>query len=370
MSSAQKKNKKAVLLLSGGMDSLLAGFVMKKLGWELYGFTVIFGFMNNTKNDMPSVDHDNTNNLFAVGNKELTGTENIAALLEIPLKRCIIHREIIQLIKQPRYGFGAGVNPCKDCKVMMLQHAAEYMKTIDASYLVTGEVIGQRPNSQRSSQIALIERSAELSGMIIRPLSGALLPPTCAEKDGLIHRNDLLDINGRQRNRQIEALKHFGITDEPYHPPGGGCLLADKGFSFRVRDMLHYTPDAHEDDFRLLRFGRHFRSPGGVKIIVGRNEYENNVLEYFKSGRFWLEATDVFGPVVLLDQPCTNDDINLAAELTSHYCKTKGAPNTGITLHMSDIEKNIIVQQTRDSFIDLSVEHLQKNRFKNNNATV
>lgn len=219
--------------------------------------------------------------------------------LGIALKIMSMTSEYLEMLKSPKHGYGSHMNPCLDCRILMMKKAKQFMEETGASFLVTGEVLGQRPMSQRRDAMALIEREAGLEGLVLRPLCAKLLEPTVPEKRGWIDRAKLLDISGRSRRAQMKLAEDYAIKD--YRCAAGGCLLTDPAFSERIRDLKDHE-ELTLDDVRLLNHGRHFRIAPAVKLIVGRNENENKKLaSCLKEGDILLMPADgVPGATALL----------------------------------------------------------------------
>ncbi len=270
---------KAIALLSGGLDSTLAAKLITEqgIGVEAVNFTTVFHNCGE-------------------GEKIYSPARSAADKLGIKLTVFEISREIFGLVRNPKYGYGSNINPCIDCRIFIFKKAAAYMKDAGASFLITGEVLGQRPMSQRKDAMRIIERDTGLKGLILRPLSAKLLDPTIPEETGLVDRERLLAIEGRSRKPQIQLAKEFNITDYP--GPAGGCLLTDPGFANRMKDLMKHKPDFTINDVRLLKVGRHFRLTPEAKIVVGRNKEENNsLLELTQSGDLSFRPAKVKGPV-------------------------------------------------------------------------
>src|SRR5512147_699391 len=203
------------------------------------------------------------------GRERETHAARVAKAIGIDLRVTDMGQEYINLVRNPSHGYGKNANPCIDCKIFMLKHARTVMREIDAPFAVTGEVLGQRPMSQRRDTFHIIERDSDMRGLIVRPLSATLLPPTRAEQDGLIQREKLLGISGRSRAVQLQLAERYGISG--YSTPAGGCLLTDKNFSEKLRDLFIDKQDVDSHDVRLLTVGRHYRMEAGVKIVIGRD---------------------------------------------------------------------------------------------------
>jgi len=233
-------------------------------------------------------------------------------------------------VKNPRFGHGKNMNPCIDCRLVMLQEAAQYMEMTGAHFIITGEVLGQRPMLQRRFTLDLIAKECRLDGRLVRPLSGKLLPPTWPEKQGLIQRDWLLDIEGRSRKRQIALAAEFGLTEYP--SPAGGCLLTDRGYSNRLRDLLNSDIETDFNDLNLLRVGRHFRLGEKVRLVVGRDERENDIIEsLYRIGDCKLEALDHKSPVGLLRGHYNAEQKELAAAIVARYCDGRNESQVRVT---------------------------------------
>ena len=222
------------------------------------------------------------------------------------------------------------MNPCLDCRILTFKKAKELMKETKASFVITGEVMGQRPMSQRKQAIMTIEKESGLKGLIVRPLSAKFFEPTIPEKEGIVDRSRLLDIHGRRRNKQMALAKEFSINDYPC--PAGGCLLTDKGFSARLKDLLKYKPDYNISDLHLLKIGRHFRISDNLKFIVGRDEKENKrLLSFSKDGDCIFDILDIPSPIGLARSrerfqtvPYTQKDIETMASILARYSDSDG----------------------------------------------
>src|SRR4030067_1983115 len=220
---------KAIALLSGGLDSTLAAKLVIEQGIELEALNFITVFCNCTGRG-----------------ETCLASQRAVESLGIPLKVFNVSEEYLDIVKRPQHGYGSNMNPCIDCRIFMLKKAKDYMKEGSASFLVTAEVLGERPMSQRKDAMRLIEKEAGLEGVILRPLSAKLLPPSIPEKEGWIDRERLLNIQGRSRKTQIELAAFFGIQD--YTCPAGGCLLTDPGFAKRIKDLMIHNPEFSIND--------------------------------------------------------------------------------------------------------------------------
>ena len=287
---------KALALLSGGLDSILAVKLILKQGVEVEAVNFATPFCLCDKCSVNKFGQE----------------------LGIKVHKIFLGQEFLDIVADPPHGYGSQMNPCIDCRILMFRKAKELAEKIGAEFLVTGEVLDERPLSQRRKAMLLIEREANLEGKILRPLSAKLLPESEPEKKGLVNRDDLLAIRGRRRIPQMELAKKLGIKDYPN--PSGGCLLTDPRFAERLREHLRHEAKLTLEDVTLLKIGRHFRIDT-IKIIVGRNEQENNrLLAIAKSRKIpYLEVSGYKGPVTLYLGKERPDIIEKAAAITVRY---------------------------------------------------
>jgi tRNA U34 2-thiouridine synthase MnmA/TrmU len=236
--------------------------------------------------------------------------KEVADELGIKLKTVYIGEEYLRMLKKPKYGYGSGMNPCIDCRGMMYNAAKDHMEKTGADFVVTGEVLFQRPMSQNNRALHIIENETGMDGKVLRPLSAKHLPPTDAEKSGLINRENLGEIKGRSRKGQLEMAKRFGIAEPPN--AAGGCLLTDPAFSKRVEDIMDHCDDIPTlNDIELLKVGRHFRLNPDAKLVVGRNKDENEVIKALVTeGDIVIEAVYHVGPTCIIRGK--HDDMLLA----------------------------------------------------------
>ncbi len=312
---AQKERIKAVGMLSGGLDSRLALRVIQQQGIEVIALHFYTGFCIANRNRR-------------VGRVEKPSARHAAleagADLGVPVEVIDVAQEYMSVVLNPRYGYGTGMNPCVDCRIFMLQQAKAYMEQVGARFVFTGEVLGQRPKSQHRQQLEIIERESGLQGLLLRPLSARLLPPTIAEKKGWVDRDRLLTIAGRGRKEQIALAEEFNIGDYP-QPAGGCCLLPDPNFARRLRDFLAHYPDemVTPEQMALLAVGRHFRLDERLKVIVGRDEGENNYLTYAGADQWQFTTVDCPGPLALTADPLTPSQVEQVASLVASYSDGK-----------------------------------------------
>ncbi len=296
---------KAIALLSGGLDSTLAAKIVMEQGIELEALNFLTVFCTCTNR----------------GETCLASQKAVNAL-GIPLKVFNVSDEYLNVVKHPKHGYGSNMNPCIDCRIFMLKKAKVYMEEAGASFIVTGEVLGQRPMSQRRDAMRLIEKEAGLEGYILRPLSAKFLPVTIPEKEGWINRETLPEFQGRSRKPQIKLADHYGIRDYPC--PAGGCLLTDPQFANRMKDLMLSNPKFSLNDVHLLKIGRHFRLSHNLKLVVGRNEEDNKKIQTFtQEGDILLKALQHPGPLSLLRGEPNGIEIEKAASITVRYGKAK-----------------------------------------------
>jgi tRNA U34 2-thiouridine synthase MnmA/TrmU len=320
---------KAIGLLSGGLDSTLAVKLMMNQGIEVTALNFITPFCTCTRK---GCRHE---------------ANRIAEKFDIPIKVVAAGGEYIKMVKNPKHGYGKNMNPCIDCRIFMLKKAKKYMEEMGASFLFTGEVLGQRPMSQRRETMTIIEKEAGLEGLILRPLSAQFLEPTIPEKEGLIDREELFGIRGRRRKPQMELAEEFGIED--YLCPAGGCRLTDPQFARRVREAFEHDEDGIQD-MNLLKYGRHFRLPSGVKVIVGRNEEENSVISRFAGERDLLMEVVGFGsPITLIKNSFDERDIKMAASVCGRYSNYKGKAEIRIGCR-ERWERTLVVEPIKEEF--------------------
>lgn len=291
-----QKKIKAIGLFSGGLDSLLAIKILQAQGIEVHAFTCVSAFFGNAEK-----------------------LQSIADQNGFPLYIDDVSKEYIRIVKEPRYGYGKNMNPCVDCKIFIIQQAQKYAQKIGAQFLFTGEVLGQRPMSQQKQSLGIIQKRSGIEGFLLRPLSAKLMEETEVEKNGWVDREKLFDINGRSRARQFELAKEYDLKD--YGSPAGGCLLAEKQYAQKLRDIFALKKRIFLDDIRLLKIGRYFRDKKTI-IIVGRNKEENEKLQTEKKASDWLfKLKDIPGPTTLVRGPKNTKTIYTAAALTARYGK-------------------------------------------------
>jgi tRNA U34 2-thiouridine synthase MnmA/TrmU len=307
---------KAIALISGGLDSILAARLIKEEGIDILplNFKIPFYHLDKT-----------------ASSKEQNRISQVADNLGSDLKIVDISDDFLKLLENPEHGFGANMNPCIDCKILMLRKAKELMKELDALFVVTGEVLGQRPMSQHKQALEIIEKKSGLPGLVLRPLSAKLLPLTMPEEKGWVRRNKLLDFNGRRRAPQIELAKAFNIKDYPN--AAGGCLLTEPEFSRRLKDLIAHR-ELNMNNIELLKVGRHFRISQDTKLIVGRDEKEDRRLvnQAKENDYLFMPNDELAGPTCLGrgKGKFSEELIRFSCSITCRYCDLKGAISADI----------------------------------------
>lgn len=296
-------DKKAIALLSGGLDSSLAVKLMIDQGIEVVAINFTSPFCNCTPKKS-GCRHQ---------------AQLIAQELGIEIHAIPKGMDYLAMVRNPSHGYGRGMNPCIDCRIYMLKIARERMVSLGASFVITGEVLGQRPMSQHRQAIRTIEKESGLAGLILRPLSAGLFEPSIPEQEGIVNREKLLSLSGRSRKPQIDLAEELGIKDYPC--PAGGCLLTDPIIASRLRDLFVFLPDFDMSDIHLLKVGRHFRVDTKLKIVLGRNKAENEKLRSLaKPGSTIMEPASFRGPVALASRIPDRRQETLMAELIARYC--------------------------------------------------
>jgi hypothetical protein len=340
------KKAKAIGLISGGLDSTLALALVKRQGIEVKAVTFYTGFCITETQRRRGGRADGS----MPRNEALRAAADLESEVEFV---DISGPEYLQMILHPRFGYGANANPCVDCRIFMMRKAKEIMEREGAAFVFTGEVLGQRPKSQRRDTLRIIERESRMDGRLLRPLSAKLLKPTIPEQEGLVDRERLLDVSGRGRQRQIALAGQIGLVDWP-QPAGGCCFLTDESFSKKFFDLLAAREAAGQgrritqDEVLLLTVGRHFRLSPLAKLVIGRNEMENALLEHHVAGRARLEAVGVSGPVALFEGTPADEVRRLAASIVARYGKSKDESRVPVEWREGDRAEILEVEPARD----------------------
>jgi len=314
---------KVMSLFSGGLDSQLAVCILKEMGLEVLAVNFTTPFFNGG---------DSTRRY-----AEQLGVE----LLTFEIGDIYMEK----VLRNPVYGFGKNLNPCIDCHAFMLNTAGRNMDKYGASFLATGEVLGQRPMSQNKSALGAVDKLSGFRGLILRPLSAKLLPPTIPEDNGWVDRNALYDISGRSRKRQMELADHYNLNDYP--SPAGGCLLTDQNFTRRLLDLLKRSANPGLNEIEILKLGRHFSPETGVLLVIGRNHGENERLKRLSEpGDLLIKVADRPGPLGLLRGLSEKQDIYVewAASLAARYSDAKNEPLVEVKIFNHDESQNSIIK--------------------------
>jgi len=322
----------AIALISGGLDSLLAANLVKSLGIQVIGLHFKLPSCKlNIKESFPD--------------------------LGIPLVEIDLAKEFISLIRSPRYGFGSNMNPCIDCKILMFSKAKELLPEFKASFIISGEVLGQRPMSQTKQSLELIKRRSGLGELLLRPLSAGLLAPSLAEIRGWVEREKLLKFSGRTRRPQIELANKMGINE--YANPAGGCLLTDPQFSKRLKELIAHD-ELNLSNLELLKLGRHFRISPSAKLIVGRDEKESNQLVKLAADEDYLFYPNdkIAGPTSLARGKIDQQLVRLCSQINCSYCDISLGAQTDMLYRKmpKEEESNLTVSfSQRDDFAGLHI---------------
>jgi len=350
------RKPKAIALYSGGLDSALAILVMMRHGVQVEAIRFSTPFICNIY-DSSSDDSDSYLS---------------AKQLSFPIKVHRLGKKFVEIVKHPRHGYGKNLNPCIDCRLLMLREAKDYMEMTGADFIITGEVLGQRPMSQMRNTINLIDKKCGLGGRLVRPLSGKLFEPTLPEKEGLIKRDWLLDINGRSRKRQMQLADEFGLKE--YTNPAGGCYLTDSIYCKKLKDLMMHTKNFDFNDINLLTAGRQFRLSENCKLVVGRDEKENdNLVSLIKDDDMIIEVLDVGSPIAALRGEVQVEDIELAAAIAARYSDAKYKDS--VMVNVLDIAGSCISDKDNSShsqseFISSAAEQRDISRRRSYDITV
>jgi tRNA U34 2-thiouridine synthase MnmA/TrmU len=320
-----RKRRKAIGLLSGGLDSSLAVKLLLDQGVEVICL--------NMKTPFCLCDGEGR-----------CYSDSLAEKYNLRLVRVYGGEDYLEIVRKPKHGYGRNMNPCIDCRIYLFTRAKALMEKEGADFVFTGEVLGERPMSQRRDALRLVEKESGLTGKILRPLSARLLEPTIPEKKGWVNREKLLSIRGRSRKPQIALAQALQVKDYPC--PAGGCLLTDENFAKRLRDCLDRAEDSLRD-ISLLKIGRHFRLPSGAKVIAGRNEAENKrlmVSSYPEELKFTVKGYK--STYVLLLGEATPENSEMAARVCARYCKEKSKEKLRVKVWNHNPEECATVEVT------------------------
>lgn len=330
--------RKAVALVSGGLDSMLAARLIMEQGIRVEGINFFTGFCVEGHTHAIRREHRDK----PKRNNALWVAEQLGMRLHI----VDVIEEYKDIVINPKHGYGSNMNPCLDCKGFMVRKAHEWMEQNGFDFIITGEVIGQRPMSQRRDTMPVVARESGANDRLLRPLSARLLPETLPEREGWVDRNKLLDLNGRGRKPQMALAAEYGFEDYA-QPAGGCCFLTDRQYSEKLKDLWQHRGDKRYDldDIMLLKVGRHLRPAPHYKLIVGRDEGENNFLNGYRKQFTHLHATSHNGPLVLIEGEIGDDELPLAAQLTARFGQGKAAEQVTVSVTRPDgAEQELTVQ--------------------------
>ena len=321
--------RKALALLSGGLDSTLAVKMMLDMGIDVEALNFTSPFCTCTGKNSGCKSE----------------AVRVAQEFSIPIK--VIHKglDYLEIVRNPKHGYGKGVNPCVDCRIYLLRKAKEYMAECGADFIITGEVLGQRPMSQKRDALRVIERESGLEGLLLRPLSAQHFEPTIPEKEGWVDREKLLAIKGRCRKELFELAEEIDVKNYPC--PAGGCLLTELSFVPKMRDVFDHSDELNLRDFRLLKIGRHFRIGKRTKIIIGRDESDNGLLESARQAGeaaiTWLDGNTPVGVITGDQDPAC---LELACRILLRYTRAAADADCRISIRRDNAEQVLTISNT------------------------
>ncbi|MFP4415701.1 MAG: 7-cyano-7-deazaguanine synthase [Chitinispirillaceae bacterium] len=312
-----------LVMFSGGLDSVIATHILQSQGLDVTALHFVLPFESGIGKEHEAVRH-------------------FAEALNVPLRIEEEGAEILCMVKNPQFGYGRYANPCVDCRIHRLQKAKKIMDESGASFIATGEVVGQRPMSQRRDSMFSVERRSGLKGLLLRPLSARLLPPTTAERDGIVDREKLLAISGRGRKEQFAYARKYGLI---HATPAGGCLLTEQTTGRRFEDLRENKADFDIVEFSLLAYGRHFRISPSTRVVVGRDHRENEIMDKLvRTSDFRFQMADIEGPLGIANGDAAEQDIQIAAAVVARYSKARNSKVARVQIRHSDI--NSVVEVT------------------------
>lgn len=301
--------RKCICLYSGGLDSRLIIPLMKKLGVEVIAYHGLHCFEG--KKDFAHIREKVERECLALGASKVVFRDMTA--------------QILALLRSNRYGFGKNLNPCIDCRINTVTNGFEVMKEEGADFVCSGEVIGQRPKSQQRNGMNTVRNNIDelgYEGLFLRPLCAKLLEPTIPENEGWVDRESLYDFNGRTRNPQFELAEELGVTEFPN--PAGGCLLTDVNFSLRMSDLLEHEKNIKNNQIDILKFGRHYRIPGGAKIVSARSSDDGDKIDQLAENGYMMLTAKHPGALVWIGGAEAQKSLDIAAGIAIHYSKFRG----------------------------------------------
>jgi tRNA-specific 2-thiouridylase len=328
---------KALALFSGGLDSVLAMKLIADQDIEVIAVNINIGFGST--------------------NDRLEHMKNMCKQIGVKLEILDFRQLYLdEVLFDPKYGYGKNFNPCIDCHGFMFRYTGKLLEKYDASFMISGEVLGQRPMSQRKEALENVKRLSQHDELIVRPLSAKLLPPSKPELQGWIDREKLMDISGRNRQPQLALAKQIGLDD--FESPGGGCLLTEIQFSNKLRDFVDHDK-LEVEDIDTLKAGRHLRLPDGAKLVIGRDQADNEKIKATQSDKYYkVRILNASGPLSLFQKDSTEDDLHLAAKLILTYGKTKDDTQYDLKfVDSTDITNELIIKETKLSSKALAAKY-------------
>ncbi len=328
-----KQQRKAVALISGGLDSMLAVKVIQEQGIHVEGINFFTGFCVEGHTHAVRKKHQDK--------QKRNNALWVAEQLGIKLHIVDVVEEYKDILLNPAHGYGKNVNPCLDCKTFMVKKAVQWIKEHDFDFIITGEVVGQRPMSQRRETMPVVAKESGGNDLLVRPLSAKQLPETLPEREGWLDRDKLYDFSGRTRKPQMALAAKFGFKDYA-QPAGGCCMLTDENYAIKLQDMWHNRPsrDYELDDIIMLKMGRHFRLAPHLKLIIGREEGENRFMQGYKNQFMSIHPTSHPGALCLVDGEFKSDEErDQALALVARYSQGKNDPQVKLVIRQSTGEE-------------------------------
>ena len=328
-----KQKRKAVALISGGLDSMLAVKVIQEQGIHVEGINFFTGFCVEGHTHAVRKKHQDK--------QKRNNALWVAEQLGIKLHIVDVVEEYKDILLNPVHGYGKNVNPCLDCKTFMVKKAVEWIKEHDFDFIITGEVVGQRPMSQRRETMPVVAKESGGDDLLVRPLSAGQLPETLPEREGWLDRDKLYDFSGRTRKPQMALAQQFGFKDYA-QPAGGCCMLTDENYAIKLQDMWHNRPSRNYelDDIIMLKMGRHFRLAPHLKLIIGREEGENRFMQGYKNQFISIFPTSHPGALCLVDGEFKSDrERDQALALVARYSQGKNDPEVKLTIRQNNGEE-------------------------------
>ncbi|MDY6881876.1 MAG: hypothetical protein V2J25_15445 [Desulfatiglans sp.] len=313
---------KALCVFSGGLDSMLAAELIRVQGIEVLGLFFETPFFESKR------------------------ARKSALSMDLPIRIVDITERHLEVVKAPKHGYGGNMNPCIDCHALMFRIAGEMLEEEKADFVLTGEVLGQRPMSQNKHALDLVARSSGLDGLLLRPLTARCLQETIPEQKGWVKRELLMDFQGRTRKPQIALARKLHIKDYP--APAGGCILTEKAFSRRLKDLLSHKSSAGPREIELLKLGRHFRIGPDSKLVVGRNKSENEIIQSLSGDEDLILTTKtVPGPTVLFSGDISQEALQISSAITLAYSDAQNGVTTDVRVR-GRMGEEIVTAAVRD----------------------